>query len=149
MLRLAEVALHQLFRMFDRAAGYLDLVSPARHYKRDEIARTAKLARRASRASPTSPAKSPSDLILALRGEVRIELAGKVRQKTKYRGSASPSSWDVAALRALVANPWVDLREGLEAAAASERQTPGGLDVLQANLKSGALPDQIELSKQR
>jgi hypothetical protein len=44
---------------------------------------------------------------------------------------------------------WVDLREALEAAAAGEGQTPSGLDVLQANLKGGAQPDLIELSKRR
>jgi hypothetical protein len=156
MLRLAEAALHRLFatldRLFrdDRVSGYLGLVSPARHYTRWEIARTAQLARRA-RMSPASPANWPSDLILAFPGDVRSELVGKARQENKDQGSASPSSWDIVreALKPLVANPWVDLREALEAAAAGERQTPGGLDVLQANLKRGAEPDLIELAKRK
>jgi hypothetical protein len=82
-------------------------------------------------------------LILDFRGEVGVELAGK----NKDRGSASPSWPDIAALRELMANPWVDLEEGLKLAASSERQTPSGLDLLQANLKSGAQPDLIELAK--
>jgi hypothetical protein len=156
MLRFAEAALHRLFagldRLFrdDRVSGYLGLVSPARHYTRWEIARTAQLARGA-RMSPASPANRPSDLILAFRSEVRVELAGKVSQKNKDQGSASPTSWAIfrEALKRLLANPWVDLREALEAAAASERQTPSGLDVLQANLKSGAEPNLIELAKRK
>jgi hypothetical protein len=159
MLRLAEAALLRLFHIADdtdprrsRVLDYLGWVPPARHYTQWEIARTAQLARRASRTSPRSPANWPSDLILALRGDVRVELAGKARQKNKDQGSVSPSSWDTPreALKALVANPWVNLREALvDAAAASERQTPSGLDALQANLKSGVQPDLIELSKRR
>jgi plasmid stabilization system protein ParE len=95
--------------------------------------------------SPASPANWPSDRILAFPGEVRVELAGK----NKDQGGASPSSSDIAALEALVAKPWVDLREALEAAAAGERQIPSGLDVLQDNLKSGTQPDMIELAKRK
>jgi hypothetical protein len=146
MLRLAAAALFRLFQIDDRTSGYLGLVSPARHYKRDEIARTAKLARRASRASPMSPAKWSSDWILAFRSDVRVELAGKGRQENEDQRSASPSSWDMA-LKALVANPWVNLREALEAAAAGERQTCSGLDVLQVNLKNGVQPNLIEVAK--
>jgi hypothetical protein len=129
MLRLAEAALLRLFHIDDRTAGYLGLVSPAQHYKRDEIARTEKLARRASRTSPASPAKWQSKLILALRGDVRIELAGK---NTDHR--ALPSSWSLP-------------REVFEAAVAGGGQTRlkygSGLDLLKE------LPDLIELSKQR
>jgi hypothetical protein len=146
MLRLAEVALRRLFSFADGVPSCLGLTSPARYYTRKEIARTAELARRASRASPTSRAKWSSDWILAFRSDVRVELAGKGRQENGDQGSASPSSLDMA-LKALVANPWVDLREALELAAAGERQTPSGLDVLQANLKSGVQPDLIELAK--
>ena len=71
LLRLAEAALLRLFHIDERTAGYLGLVSPARHYKRAEIARTAELARRASN---TSPAKWSSDLILGFTGDVRREL---------------------------------------------------------------------------
>jgi hypothetical protein len=71
MLRLAEAALLWLFHIDERTAAYLGLVSPARHYKRAEIARTAELARRASN---TSPAKWSSDLILGFTGDVRLEL---------------------------------------------------------------------------
>jgi hypothetical protein len=156
MLRLAEAALHRLFAalgpMFrdDRVSGYLGLVSPARHYTRWEIARTAQLARRA-RMSPASPANWPSDLILAFPGDVRSELVSKARQENKDQGTASPTSWDIVrgALKPLVANPWVDLREAIEAAAAGERQTPSGLGVLQANLRSRAEPDLIELAKRK
>jgi hypothetical protein len=48
-----------------------------------------------------------------------------------------------------VAKSWIDLREGLEAAAAGERRPPSGLDVLQANLKTGAEPDLIALAKRK
>jgi hypothetical protein len=146
MLRLAEAALLRLFHIDDRTAGYLGLVSPARHYRREEIARTAKLARRASRTSPASPAKWPSARILAFPSDVRVELAGKARQENTDQGSASPSSWGIASW-------WGIAREVLEAAVAGGRQTRlkygSGLDVLQANLKSGAQPDLIELSKRR
>lgn len=149
MLRLAEAALLRLFLFADRAPNYLGLVSPARHYKRKEIVRTAELARRARRTSPGSPINWSSDLILAFRSDVRAELAGKGRQENKDQGTASPSSRDVAAIKALLANPWVDLREALEAAAAAERQIPSGIDILQANIESGAQPDLIELAKRK
>ena len=80
-------------------------------------------------------------MILAFPGDVRSELVRKARQENKDQGSASPRSWDTAR--------WVNLSEALEAAAGGERQTPSGLDVLQANLNSGAQPDLIELSKRR
>jgi hypothetical protein len=129
MLRLAEAALLRLFCIADNP--YLGLVSPARYYTRPEIARTAKLARRASR---SSPAKWQSDWILTFRGDVRSEFAGK------------RSSWSIA-------REALELGEMFEAAVASGRQTRlkygSGLDVLQANLKSGAQPDLIELSKRK
>jgi hypothetical protein len=125
MLRLAEAALLRLFRIADN--GYLGLVSPARHYTREEIARTVKLARRASR---TSPLKWRSNLIVAFRGDVRVEFAGK----NTDQGRALPSSWSLP-------------REVFEAAVAGGRQTRlkygGGLDLLQAQ------PELIELLKRR
>jgi hypothetical protein len=145
MLRLAEAALRRLFLIADRAP-YLGLVSPA--YTRREIARTVEVDR-ALRASETPPANWPSDLILAFPGDVRSALMGKAIQESNDQGSASPEFLVTGALKALVANPWVDLREALEAAAAGERQTPSGLDVLQANLKSGAQPDLIDRAKQK
>lgn len=154
MLRLAESALHRLFHIADRTdprrsqvLDYLGWVSPAPHYTLEQIAHIAKLARRARRTTPGSPVNWSSDLILNFRSEVRSELADKARPKNKDQGSASPNSWDIAAFKALVANPWVDLREALEAAAAAKQQTPGGVDVLQANIKSGVEPDLIELAK--
>jgi hypothetical protein len=132
MLRFAEAALHRLFHIDDRTAGPLGLISPARHYTREEIARTAKLARRASR---TSPLNWQSAQILAFRGDVRVELAGK---NTDRR--ALPSSWSLP-------------REVFEAPVAGGRQTRlkygSGLDILQANLKSGAQPDLTKLAKGR
>src|SRR5262249_42905898 len=71
MLRLAEAALLRLFRITDN--GYLGLVSPARHYKREEIARTARLAKRMSRRSPASPTRWQSELILAFTSDVHSE----------------------------------------------------------------------------
>lgn len=156
MLRLAEAALLRLFRIDDRTVGCLGLVSPARHYKREEIARVAKLARRASRTSPASPANWPSDVILAFRSDVRVELAGKARQENtdqgkgrqenKDQGAASPGSWGIA-------SSWGIPREVLEAAVVAGRQTRlnygSGLNDLQDNLKSGAQPDLIELSKRK
>jgi hypothetical protein len=145
MLRLAEAALRRLFNIDDRTAGYLGLVSPARHYTRREIARIAELAR-ALRASRASPANWPSDWILAFPSDVRVKLAGKARQENTDQGSAWPSSWGSASW-------WGIAREVLEAAVAGGRKTRlkygSGLDVLQDNLKSGAQPDLIELSKRR
>jgi hypothetical protein len=144
MLRLAEAALLRLFHIDDRTGGYLGLVSPGRHYTREEIARTAKLARRAT--SPASPAKWQSDLILTFRGDVRVELAGKARQESTDHGTALPSWWGVAGW-------WGFASEALEAAVAIGRQSRltygSGLDVLHDNLTSGAQPDLIELSKRR
>ena len=144
MLRLAEAALLRPFRITDNR--YLGLASPARYYTREEIARTARLARRASRTSPASPAKWQSDLILAFTSDVRSELAGKAGQENKDQGSALPSSWGIGGW-------WGIAAEVLEAAVVAGRQTRlkygSGLDVLQADLKSGAQPDLIELSKRR
>jgi hypothetical protein len=132
MLRLAETALRRLFRIAD--SPYLGLVSPARHYTRKEIARTAELARGAS---STSPAKWQSDLILAHKGEVRSALVDK---KNKARYSALPSLWVITS-------------EMVEKALAGGRQARleygPELDTLKANLKSGAQPDLIKLSKER
>jgi hypothetical protein len=86
MLRLAKAALNRLFRFADRVPWYLDLVSPARHYTREEIARTTKLARRAAK---SSPAKWPSDLILAFAGDVRSELIELGRRRQKKQ----PANW--------------------------------------------------------
>jgi hypothetical protein len=141
MLRLAEEALRRLFRIADNA--YLGLVSPARHYTREQIVRTAKLVRRAS---TTSPAKWQSDLILTFTGDVRMALVGEARQENQDRCAASPYSWGFA-------SSWGITREALEAVVASGRQTRlnygSWLDVLQASLKNGTLPDLIELSKRR
>jgi hypothetical protein len=137
MLRLAEAALLRLFQIADN--DYLGLVSPARHYTRREIARTAEMAR-ARRATSASPANWQSDWILAFPTDVRVELASKVRPENTDQGSALPSSWSVP-------------MEVFEAAFAAGRQTRliygSGLEVLQDNLKSGAQPDLIELSKRR
>jgi hypothetical protein len=136
MLSLAEAALLRLFRIADN--GYLGLVSPARHYTRREIARTAEMAR-ASRATRASPANWQSDWILAFPTDVRVEFAGKVRpentdhgkatQENQDQDSALPSSWGVP-------------MEVLEAAMANGRQTRlrygSGLELLHDNLKSGA-----------
>jgi hypothetical protein len=142
MLRLAEEALRQLFRIFDdRTLGYLGLVSPARHYTTKEIARTAEFARARVRASRTPPAGWSSGSILEFASDVRIELADK---KNKDQGSSSPRSW----------RPWPSSwGEVFEAAVAGRRQSRlkygDGFDVLQSALKSGDQPDLIELSKQR
>jgi hypothetical protein len=142
MLRLAEAALLRLFRIADRVPGYLGLVSRVRHYTREEIVRTAKLARRAGR---TSPAKWQSGLILAFTGDVRSELVGKASSC----GALPREALELVGKGSL----WGIAREALEAAVAGGRQTRlkygSGLDVLQANLKSGAQPDLIELSKRR
>ena len=91
-------------------------------------------------------------MILAFPGDVRSELVCKARQENKDQGSSSPSSWDIAR-EALKASPWGIAREALEAAIASGRQTSlkygSGLNVRLDNLKSGAAPDLIELSKRR
>jgi hypothetical protein len=82
MLRLAEAALRRLFLFADRAPAYLGLVSPARYYKRAEIAFTAELARRSS---GTSPAKWHSDWILSFTGDVRSELVRAGRQRRPHK----------------------------------------------------------------
>jgi hypothetical protein len=87
MLRLAEAALHRLFRIADRVPRYLGLVSPAKHYTRWEIAFTAELARRAG---ATSPAKWQSDLILSFTGDVRNELVRAGRQRQKQQPASTP-----------------------------------------------------------
>lgn len=60
--------------------------------------------------------------------------------KVNYKSGPNASSWGIA-------------REALESAVAAGRQVRqqhgSGLDILQANLKSGAEPDLIELSKRR
>jgi hypothetical protein len=65
--------------------------------------------------------------------------APKVRYKDQT-STVAPSSWGIA-------------QQALEGAIASGRQNRlrhgSGLDVLQANLKSGAEPDLIEASKRR
>jgi hypothetical protein len=65
--------------------------------------------------------------------------ASKVRYKDQT-STVAPSSWGIA-------------QQALEGAIASGRQNRlrhgSGLDVLQANLKSGAEPDLIEASKRR
>jgi hypothetical protein len=132
MLRLAETALRRLFRIADN--GYLGLVSPARHYTRKEITRTAELARGAS---STSPAKWQSDSILAFAGDVRSALVDK---KNKAQDRALPSLWVITS-------------EMVERALAGAWQTrleyKDGLDVLKASMQSGAQPDLIKLSKER
>src|SRR5262249_28079954 len=132
-----------------RTADYLGLVSPAPYYTRREIVRTAELAR-ARRASRASPANWQSDWILAYPSNVRSELAGKVRPENTDQGKATQENMDQGSA---LPNSWAITKEVLEAVVAAGRQTRlkygSGLEVLQDNLKSGAQPDLIELSKRR
>jgi hypothetical protein len=95
--------------------------------------------------SPQSRARAMADDILAndyhvadIQHEHRREGTPKVRYKDQ--GPTSPSVWGAA-------------QETLMTAVAAGRETRvnfgSGLDVLQANLKSGAQPDLIEISKRR
>jgi hypothetical protein len=63
--------------------------------------------------------------------------------KTRYKDTSST----------VPASTWTAAQETLQAAVAAGRQSRlkygSGLDVLQANIKSGAQPDLIEASKRR
>lgn len=76
-------------------------------------------------------------------GNMDIDVRPGDRRKVRYKDQGTKPD----------ASTWGIAQETLSSAIASGRQTRmqhgSGLDVLQANLKSGAQPDLIELSKKR
>lgn len=90
--------------------------------------------------SPRSKAEKITEDILAKDYNVTNMQRDHRPESTPTRVSYANSTWGVA-------------REALEAAISSGRQTRlkhgSGLDILQQNLKSGAEPDLIELSKRK
>lgn len=95
-----------------------------------------------------SPARRAADMALEIAekdygvADISVDRGEGVAPKVRYRSSdAPPSSWGTSF-------------DALQSAVAIGRQTRqqyggSGLDILQANLKSGVQPDLIELSKKR
>lgn len=94
-----------------------------------------------------SPARRAADIALDIAekdykvADISVDHGQGAGTKVRYRGSDVPPS------------TWGTTFDALQTAVAVGRQTRqqygSGLDVLQANLRSGAQPDLIELSKKR
>lgn len=76
-------------------------------------------------------------------GDIQRDRQQESTPKVRYKDQPLPAD----------ASRWVGSREALEGAVAAGRQSRlkygSGLDVLQQNLKTGAQPDLIEISKRR
>lgn len=93
-----------------------------------------------------SPARRAADMALDIAekdykvADISVDHGDGAGTKVRYRGEAGPSTWGTSF-------------EALQTAITVGRQTRlqhgSGLDMLQANLRSGAQPDLIELSKKR